>query len=229
MRHLLLTIPLLLNRVASAQEGNVARECIANRGHAVQHTGRARFIMDHPEPRFPVRSATLTRVVTCSFQRGRLLQATETFYLTLVSHDLDDPGFTTQMPGQSHRYYLVCEGRVGTTRASFLTGQTLSFLDNTFTLPCGHMIYRTGSTDPAQAERVSGVYSYRVHSATWKVQRGPTLARPTFDVIIDVIAINPIETLHLSGHLVGALSTSIRSFDCPEHRATKQALPPGCR
>jgi hypothetical protein len=90
------------------------------------------------------------------------------------------------------------------------------------------MIYRTGSTDPAQAERVSGAYAYRVHSATWIVRRGPTPTRPTFDVDIDVIVINPIETLHLSGRLVGDLTTSVRVLECPEHQATKQALPPGC-
>ena len=176
-----------------------------------------------------MRSAELTRAVTCSFSAGRLLQATEVFYLALVSQDRNDPGFTTRQPGQSRRYYLVCEGRVGTTLASFSAGQTLTFADNTFTLPCGHMIYRTGNTDPAQAERVSGVYAYKVQSATWTVRRGPTPMRPTFDVGVDVVVSNPVETLHLSGRLVGTLTTSVRTFDCPEHRNTKQELPPGCR
>ena len=218
----------LLGRIASAQAA-LARECLANRATPVQErAGRARFVMDHPEPRFPVRSATLTRALTCSFRAGRLLHASEAWYLTLVSQDRDDPGFSTRAPGMSRRYYLVCEGRVGTTLGSFVAGQKLSFIDNSFTLPCGHMIYRSGSSDPAQAERVSGVYSYRVHSATWTVRRGPTPGRPTFDVVIDVVAINPLETLHLSGQVAGSITTSVRVFDCPPHQATKQAQPPGC-
>lgn len=218
----------LLGRSAAAQSA-LERECIANRATPVQErVGRARFVMDHPEPQFSVRSATLTRSLTCSFRGSRLLHASEAWYLTLVSQDREDPGFSTHAPGMSRRYYLVCEGRVGTTLGSFVAGQKLSFVDNSFTLPCGHMIYRSGSTDPAQAERVSGVYSYRVHSATWTVRRGPAPGRPTFDVVIDVVAINPIETLHLSGHVVGGLTTSVRAFDCPPHQATKQAQPPGC-
>ena len=185
--------------------------------------------MDHDEPGFAVRSATLTRSLTCSFRAGRLLAATEVFYLRLVSWDRDNPGFTTRQPGQSRRYYLVCEGRVGTTLASFAAGQSLSFAKNSFTLPCGHMIYREGSTDPAQAERVSGVYAYRVQSATWTVRRGPTPERPTFDVAVDAVVANPVETLHLRGRLVGTLSTSVRGFECPQHQNTKQELPPGCR
>jgi len=226
----MLAIPLLLMQLGVAQTSAVQRECIASRAHGSSgQAGSARFIMDPPEPRFPVRSAALTRAVTCSFARGKLLAATEVFYLRLVSQDREGPGFTTRMPGQSRRYYLVCEGQVGTTRASFAAGQTLSFADNTFTLPCGHMIYRTGSTDPAQAERVSGRYAYKVQVATWTVRRGPTPARPTFDVAVDVVVSNPVETLHLRGRLVGTPSTSVRTFDCPEHRATKQELPPGCR
>ena len=185
--------------------------------------------MDHAEPRFAVRSATLTRSLTCSFRRGRLLHADEAFYLRLVSQDRDDPGFTTGAPGVSRRYYLVCEGRVGTTLAGFAAAQQLSFADNAFTLPCGHMIYREGMTDPAGAERVSGRYAYRVESATWTVRRGPTPARPTFDVAIDVVVRNPVETLHLRGRVVGELSTSVRVFECPEPRNSKQELPPGCR
>ena len=89
---------------------------------------------------------------------------------------------------------------MGTTLGTFVAGQKLTFADNEFTLPCG----------------------------TWTVRRGPTPARALFDVIIDVIVINPIETLHLSGHVVGAMTTSVRVFDCPPHQATKQAQPPGC-
>ena len=228
----MLAIPFLLGRIASAQESGVQRECIASRvvgGGSQQHAGRARFIMSPDEPRFPVRSANLTRSVTCSFRTGRPLQATETFSLALVSRDRDDLTFTTGAPGMSRRYYLVCEGRVGTTLASFAAGQTLSFAENTFTLPCGHMIYRAGSTDPAHAERVSGMYAYRVQSATWSVRRGPTPTRPTFDATVDVVVSNPVETLHLSGRVVGTLTTSLRIIDCPEPRATKQASPPGCR
>lgn len=184
--------------------------------------------MNRDEPRFPVRSATLTRSLTCSFRRGRLLHAEESYYLRLVSQDRDNPGFTTGAPGMSRRYYLVCEGRVGTTRASFTTAQSLSFAANTFTLPCGHMIYRTGDSDPARADRISGRYAYRVQSATWTVRRGPTPARPTFDVAVDVVVSNPIETLHLSGRVVGELTTSVRVFECPEHRNTKREQPPGC-
>ena len=228
----MLAMPFLHVRVALAQASAVQRECIASRGvggGSQQHAGRARFIMSPDEPRFPVRSADLTRSVTCSFRTGRLLQATEVFYLTLVSRDRDDPGFTTRQPGQSRRYYLVCEGRVGTSLGSFAAGQTLSFDQNTFTLPCGHMIYRTGSTDPAQAERVSGVYAYRVQSATWSVRRGPTATRPTFDVAVDVVVSNPVETLHLSGRVVGTLTTSVHIINCPEHQTTRQEQPPGCR
>jgi hypothetical protein len=220
----MLAMPLLLIQLA------VQRECIANRSHrSQQQAGHARFIMDHVEPGFAVRSATLTRSLTCSFQGGKLLNADEAFYLTLVSQDRTDPGFTTGQAGQSRRYYLVCEGRVGTTRASFTAGQKLTFDKNGFTLPCGHMIYRAGSTDTAQAERVSGVYAYKVQSAKWTVRRGPTSAQPSFEVTVDVVVSNPIETLHLSGRLLGTLTKSLRIFDCPEHQATKQELPPGCR
>lgn len=228
----LLAIACLFGRLAFAQGSGVQRECVASRGlssGSQQHAGRTRFMMDHDEPGFPVRAVELTRSVTCSFRAGRLLQATEVFYLKLVSQDRDDPGFSTRAPGMSRRYYLVCEGRVGTTLGSFAAGQTLSFAENTFTLPCGHMIYRAGSTDPTQAERVSGAYAYRVRSATWTVRRGPTETRPTFDVLVDVVVFNPVETLHLSGRAVGSLTKTLRTFDCPEHQATKQELPPGCR
>jgi hypothetical protein len=220
---------LFVCRAAFGQGSGVQRECISSRETAPRaQAGRARFIMDHDEPRFRVRSATLTRSLTCSFRRGRLLHAEETFYLRLVSHDRDDPGFTTGAPGMSRRYYLVCEGRVGTMLAGFTAAQTLSFADNTFTLPCGHMIYRAGVSDPAGAERVSGAYAYRVQSATWTVRRGPTPARPTFDVAVDAVVLNPIETLHLRGRLVGELTTTVRVFVCPEQRNTRQELPPGC-
>jgi hypothetical protein len=176
-----------------------------------------------------MRSATLRRSLTCGFRGNRLVHTNVAYYLTLVSQDRNNPGFSTQAPGMSQRFYLVCEGRVGTTLATFAAGEELSFDKNTFTLPCGHMIYRTGSTDPAQAERVSGQYAYRVRSATWQVRRGPTFTQPSFDVRVDVVVFNPLEVLHLSGRLLGELASTLTIVDCPQHQTSKQEPNPACR
>jgi hypothetical protein len=186
-------------------------------------------VAEPSDPHFRARSASLTRRLSCGFRGSRLLHASETFYLTLVSQDREKPGFPPPAPGMSARFYLVCEGRVGTTLPTLVRGQELTFADNTFTLPCGHMIYPTGSSDPARAERVSGVYAYRVRTALWKVRRGPTATRPSFDVDLDVEVFNPIEEIHLRGQLLGSLSTSVTIVDCPDLRFTKQESNPACR
>ena len=187
--------------------------------------GSGRFTTRRDEPRFQVRSGTLTRRLTCSFDGSKLLHATETYYLRLLSRDREDPGFTADARS-SGRYYLECEGRVATSRATFVAGQELSFATNTFTLPCGHMIYSSASDS---AERVSGRYGYKVQEATLKVRRGPTAQRPTFDVDVDAIVTNPIETLHIDGRLTGELATVVSMVQCPRRRpGTKPVTPEGC-
>lgn len=194
-----------------------------------ERPGGVRFDMTQDDPHFVVRSATLTRRVLCGFRGKKLINAKESMYLQLLSQDREDPGFTTGAPRMSSKFYLVCEGAVGTTLSRFVTGQKLSFADNTFTLPCGHMIYRAGVTDPDSADRVSGAYSYKVQSATWTVVRGPTRERPSFEVTLDVTVANPIETLNLRGRLRGELSTSIVVVNCGERPGyTKRPEHPAC-
>lgn len=224
------------NATANGGEGPVEpgssldRECVAHRASGSGGTaGEARFVMAPGDARFQPRSAALTRRVTCAFRGGNLFRATEAFYLRLVSMDRENPGFTTGAPGMSERYYLVCEGGLSTTLPTFVAGQVLSFADNTFTLPCGHLIYPTGVDDPARAERVTGVYSYKVQSATLQVRQGATVARPGFDVAVDVVVVNPIETLQLRGRVSGRLGMTFTIVDCPtEHKFTKEATRPGC-
>src|SRR4051812_22626945 len=217
-------------RAAAAQNSSLEHECATRRAMGSQEmTGAARFIAQPGDPHFAARSATFTRHLSCGFRAARLLRARETFYLTLLSQDRENPGFPPPAPGMSQRFYLVCEGRVGTTLPTFARGQELTFANNTFTLPCGHMIYPTGSSDPARVERVSGVYAYRVRSAVWKVRRGPTAARPTFDVDLDVVVFNPIEEIHPRGRVLGSVSTSVMIVDCSERRFTKQEENPACR
>jgi hypothetical protein len=87
----------------------------------------------------------------------------------------------------------------------------------------------TGTSDSARAKRVSGVSAYRVRSASWKVRRGPTAGRRNFDVELDVVVFNPIEEIHLRGHVVGDLSTKVTIVDCPDTRFSRQAVNPACR
>jgi hypothetical protein len=165
----------------------------------------------------------------CGYRGKKLISARESMYLQLLSQDRVDPGFTTGAPHMSSRFYLVCEGAVGTTLSRFVTGQKLSFADNTFTLPCGHMIYPAGVTDPDSADRVSGAYAYKVESAAWNVVRGPTRERPTFDVTLDVTVANPIERLNLRGRLRGEMSTSVVVVNCGEKPSyTKRPEHPAC-
>src|SRR5690242_16369587 len=80
-------------RSAVAQAPSAEQECIANRNAGSRFSeGGARFDMDQHDPRFEVRSATLTRRLTCGFRRNKLISARESFYLQLVSQDRDDPG-----------------------------------------------------------------------------------------------------------------------------------------
>lgn len=211
-------------------ESSPGRECLAHRrAGSSARPGEARFAMDRDDGRFRVRSAALTRRLMCGFRGGRLVSATERFSLQLVSQDRENPGFTTGAPNMSRRFYLVCEGSLATSLPAFVAGQQLSFADNTFTLPCGHMIYPAGVAEPTLAERVSGAYAYKVRSAALRVSSGPTVERPTFDVSLDVVVVNPIETLRLRGRMVGRLAMTAAVVDCPtEPRYTKQDARPEC-
>jgi hypothetical protein len=206
------------------------RECIAQRASGSSaRAGEARFEMERPDDRFRPRSAVLNRRVLCGFRKGKLVSATEQFYLQLASEDRVNPGFTTGFPNMSERFYIVCEGGIGTTLPTFVEGQTLSSVDNTFTLPCGQAIYPTDVYDPAKADRITGAYSYKVRSATLYVRKGPTAERPTFDVTVDVVVANPIETLELRGRVFGRLAMGYTIVACRERpRYTKQASQPGC-
>jgi hypothetical protein len=185
--------------------------------------------MERPDDRFRARSAALARLVVCGFRGGELVSATERFSLRLVSQDRENPGFTTGVPDMSARFFLVCEGGMRTTLPAFVEGRLLSFADDTFTLPCGHMIYPADVHDPARAQRISGAYGYKVRSATLRVRRGPTVERPAFDVTMDALVVNPIEELHLRGRVFGRLAMAFDIVDCPTGpRRTKQAPRPGC-
>jgi hypothetical protein len=209
---------------------SLGRECITHRASGSRgRMGGARFAMERADNRFRPRSAALTRRVVCGFRSGTLVSATEQFYLQLVSEDRENPGFTTGAPNMSARFYIVCEGGMRTTLPTFVEGQVLSFADNTFTLPCGQAIYPADVHDPAKANRITGLYSYKVRSATLAVRMGPTVERPTFDVTVDVLVVNPIESLHLRGRVSGRLSMVFAIVDCPTVRLhTKQAQHPGC-
>ncbi|MFL5608667.1 MAG: hypothetical protein ACJ8AD_19585, partial [Gemmatimonadaceae bacterium] len=127
------------------------------------------------------------------------------------------------------RFYIVCEGAMKTTLPAFVEGQVLSFAENTFTLPCGHSIYPANSHDPAKALRISGAHSYKVQSATLRVRKGPTVEHPAFDVDVDVVVANPIESLQLRGRVSGQLTMTFAIVDCPPRRPyTKQAANPAC-
>jgi hypothetical protein len=206
------------------------RECLAHRtsGSGGQ-AGSARFVPERANRRFEPRSAVLNRRVVCGFRQGTLVSATERFYLQIVSQDRDNPGFTTGGPNMSNRFYIVCEGSLGTTLQTFAPRQVLSFADNTFTLPCGHSVYPAGKRDPAEAHRITGVYTYKVRSATLEVRQGPTAERPEFDVAVDVLVENPIEALHLRGRVSGRLAMVYTIVNCPTRpRYTKQESHPGC-
>jgi len=215
-----------------AQAAPLARECVSNRRSGFRgRAGQARFDMDHDDPRFRPRAATLTRRVLCGFVDGKLARSSEHTYLQLTSADMRDPGFST---GQrlSDRYYLVCEGGLGTTLPTFVAGQVLTFADNTFTLPCTPWVYPMDVYDPAKASRITGRVGYRVESAALEVRRGPTLVDPRFDVAIDAVVVNLSnlrETLRLRGRVSGELSSTFTLVDCPKKRPyTKQASHPAC-
>ena len=215
-----------------AQASPLARECVTNRRSGFRgRAGQARFDMDHDDPRFRPRSATLTRRVLCGFVNGKLARSAEHFYLRLMSADMNHPGFATG-PHLSRRYYLVCEGSMGTTLPTFAAGQVLTFADNSFTLPCTHAVYPAGVYDPARASRITGRVGYRMESAVLEMRRGPTLADPRFDVAIDVVVVNhsnPRETLRLRGRVFGELSTSFTIVDCPTKRPFTKEMPhPAC-
>jgi hypothetical protein len=206
------------------------RECIRYRASGFKGSaGSARLVMEQPEPRFKPRSALLTRQVMCGFLAGKLARATERFYLRLLSEDMVDPGFTTGNPTLSNRYYLVCEGSVGTALAAFKAGQLLTFADNMFTLPCGHSIYPVGATRVQDATPVTGVYGYRMESAALRVSRAPSLRDPRFEFALDAVETSPRGTLHLRGRVAGTLATTVVVVNCPtERRFTKQASHPAC-
>jgi hypothetical protein len=220
----------LRNAAQADPATSLGRECITHRASGSRGTmGRARFAMERADNRFRPRSAALTRRVVCGFRGGKLVSATEQFYLQLISEDRENPGFTTGAPNMSARFYIVCEGGMRTTLPTFVEGQVLSFADNTFTLPCGHAIYPADVHDPAKANRITGLYSYKVRSATLAVRMGPTVERPTFDVTVDALVENPNESLHLRGRVSGRLSMVFAIVDCPTVRLhTKQAQHPGC-
>ena len=209
---------------------SLGRECIRHRASGSRgRVGEARFAMERADRRFRPRSAALTRRVVCGFRSGKLVSATEQFYLQLISQDRENPGFTTGAPNMSARFYIVCEGAMRTTLPTFVEGQVLSFADNSFTLPCGQAIYPADVHDPAKANRITGGYSYKVRSATLAVRKGPTVERPTFDVTVDVLVVNPVEALHLRGGVSGRLAMVFTIVDCPTvPRKTKQAQHPGC-
>lgn len=234
LRLSLLSLGLLVSAhdAGLAQASPLARECVANRRSGFRgRAGQARFDMDHADPRFRARSATLTRRVLCGFVNGKLGRSAEHFYLQLMSADMHDPGFATG-PHLSRRYYLVCEGSLGTTLPTFVTGQVLTFADNRFTLPCTHAVYPAGVYDAANASRITGRVGYRMASAVLEVRRGPTLADPRFDVAIDVVVVNhsnPRERLRLRGRVSGGLGTSFTIVDCPTPRPfTKPEPHPAC-
>ena len=227
-----LAVPVTGTHPAQAQTTALARECVSNRKSGFHgRAGSARFDMDHRDPRFQPRSATLTRRVLCGFVDGKLARSSEHAYLQLQSTDMRNPGFTT---GQhlSNRYYLVCEGSLGTSLSTLATGRVLTFADNTFTLPCTHVVYPAGEYDPARASRVTGRVGYRVESAALTVRRAPTLADARFDFTIDIVVANLSnlhETLRLRGRVVGELSTTFTMVDCPRVRPhTRQEPHPAC-
>jgi hypothetical protein len=231
---LLISLGLLVTgyHAGLAQASPLARECVSNRRSGFRgRAGQARFDMDHHDPRFRPRTATLTRRVLCGFVDSNLARSSEHMYLRLMSADMRDPGFST---GQhlSDRYYLVCEGGLGTTLGTFVVGQVLTFADNTFTLPCTPSVYPAGVYDPAQASRITGRVGYRMESAALEVRRAPTLADPRFDVVIDVVVVNVSnlrETLRLRGRVFGELSSTFTIIDCPKVRPhTKQEPHPAC-
>ncbi len=224
-------VPDPVPRESRLQASSLGRECITHRASgSSERVGEARFVTERPDHRFRPRSAALGRRLVCGFRGDTLVSATEQFYLQLVSQDRENPGFTTGFPNMSARFYIVCEGRVGTTLPTFVAGQVLSSADNTFALPCVHMIYPADVHDPAKAHRITGVDSYKVRSATLYVRQGPTVERPTFDVTVDVLAVNPIETLHVRGRVFGRLAMALTIIDCPKvPRYTRPATRPGCR
>lgn len=217
-------------QVLPVPASSLSRECLTRRTSGSSgKVGEAKFASERVDNRFRPRSAALTRRVVCGFRGGKLVSATEQFYLQLVSKDRENPGFTTGFPKMSARYYIVCEGGIRTTLPTFVAGQMLSSADNTFTLPCVHMIYPADVHDPAKAHRISGVNSYKVRSATLQVRKGPTVERPSFDLSVDVLVENPFETLQLRGRVLGRLATTFTIVDClTRPRNTKQAQRPGC-
>jgi len=212
------------------QSPALARECMTHRALGSSgKAGDARFAPDRMDDRFRPRSAMLSRRVMCGFRAGKLVSASEHIYLQIVSEDRENPGFTTGFPSLSARYYIVCEGGVGATFATLFDGQVLSFGDNSFTLPCGHMIYPVDVYDPAKADRITGVNTYKVRSAMLRVRKRPTLERPTFDLSVDVSVANPFETLDLRGRVSGRVAMAYTIVNCSTRpRNTKQAQHPAC-
>ena len=215
---------------ALVQASSLGRECMAHRASgSSRRVGDARFASERSDDRFQPRSAALKRVVVCGFRAGKVVSATERFSLQLVSQDRENPGFVTGFPNMSSRFFIVCEGAMRTTLVTFVEGQVLSFANNSFTLPCVHMIYFAGAHDPANAQRITGSYSYKVRSASLHVRKGPSVDRPTFDVTLDALVVNPIEAIPLRGRVFGRLEMAFEIINCPtQPRNTKQASRTGC-
>jgi hypothetical protein len=189
----------------------------------------AQLTLEPTPPRFPAHSATLTRHVECGFSGDVLVGASESWYLKVTSGDLDSPGFAPGFPDLSDHYFLVCEGALKTSLATFRPGASLSSSANTFTLPCTHHFYPQHSRSRAEARRITGVYGFRVADASLVVVNGLSRRDRQFEVTFDVSVSSDLEALHLKGRVAGQLSESLRVFGCGDGSSrTKHIEPDVC-
>jgi hypothetical protein len=215
---------------ASAVPSHLVDECNARKRTGVAFKEvPAELTLEAAPARFPPHSAALARHVECGFRDQTLIGAQESWYLKVVSGDLEAPGFSTGFPDLDERYFLVCEGALRTSLPEFRPGLVLSRAANTFTLPCTHHFYTRGSKSRVGARRITGVHGFRVTDASLTVVDGLSSTDSRFEVAFNARVENDLEALHVKGRVAGSLSGSVRVFGCGDGSShTKHIEPDVC-
>jgi len=172
------------------------------------------FDLNPPHPFFKPRRSLLKRFLDCEHRKGELVKATDRLYLTLESVELKVPGYFHDHKNPrlfTDRYFIVCSGAIGRGLYTLKKGFIFSFLDNTFTLPCGFVYFdKQYPQDYGRAAGLSGIINYRVHSAWAKIIRQPEPDNPEYEILFSIIVENLAGTLELSGTARGEMTTYIR-------------------
>ena len=201
--------------VASAAPSSLEQECNAAKGQRYVAPADKPLALRLAKSSDPVRSIVVRRIVQCGYKNNKFVRALENIYLVLATGERGQVQFNTGNGAQTKDYYIECEMVLPSITKLVKGAKT------PVTVSCVHRIHRK---DGGEADRVTGVNSYKNGPGTLEVK-----ARSAYSITLLLTgeAQNQFETVRLDVEATGTMTNSVQVFGCPT-KPTRQAVPPPC-